>query len=234
MLVGWLIHSTPEVRAAGYPPSLHTLKDSHVRRFAEKGAWGAHAKRPRLGSGASAPVIRSFEPVRALGYHPRPKGAAPANDQGTRVTWSYLRGMWVDTEYPGTWKGVAATCGADEVIASETAELDLRLTALNAGCDAEKIKAASSEGEVRNLISVAEAAAKAEFDATEAQQHDPDAAPSRLELMDRLLPKLEQRLQLRLQDPGGFETKLRSSGAQGHAAAALRADVGTGADLHAP
>ena len=234
LLVGWLVHSEPSVRASWHPLSLHTVKDSYLRRMGGDAMPGAKKQRLSIQTfGKGGPIIRSFEPVQLLGFAPRPKGAAPGNDQGTRVTWSYKRGKYVDTEYPGTWKGVPASEGEEEAVAAETADLDIRLAALAAGCDAEVVKNASTEevtkmteaAEAASKAEVAEAESKAEADVAadaEALRREHEASIDPLEVMERLLPKLEGRVELRLQDPEAFATRVALGGERGHATLAAR------------
>lgn len=235
VLVGWLLHSTPEVRVSYYPLALHTVKDSLLRRFGGDAPPPAPpAKRPRVSLPASKKSqVRSTEPVQALGYHPRPKGAPPCNDQGTKVIWSYKRGIWVDGEFPGTWKGVAAIKGEENVVDAETVELDQRLAALNAGVDEDKIKA-SSLYHVKVMTEEIEAAQKAEADraVTEAEaeakrEHKRivkafEEKIEPLEVMDKLLPKLEARIPLPLKEPEAWEATIQEGAKKGYATLAAR------------
>ena len=87
------------------------------------------AKKARVGGGA-APAPKTGENVTALGFHVRPMGAAPSNDQGTKLVWAYKRGIWVDASGDGTWNGVPAADGEREAVAAEGADLERRLAAL--------------------------------------------------------------------------------------------------------
>ena len=80
-----------------------------------------------------------------------------------------------------------------------------------AGCDAETVKGASAE-EVARLTAEAEAAAKAEVAAAEeaeaeekAEEKEDEASIDVLAVMDKVLPKLECRLDIPLREPDEWE-----------------------------
>tara|TARA_B100000519_G_scaffold164149_1_gene147411 strand:- start:38 stop:532 length:495 start_codon:yes stop_codon:yes gene_type:complete len=146
--------------------------------------------------------------------------------------WAYKRGQWVDTEFPGTWKGVPATENEEDLVAAETAELDARLVALNYGCEEEDVRKASWE-EVKRMTAEAEAQEKrareeaeaaelaeiaaAEREAaaeTERLRKEHEANVDKAGVMERLLPKLEQRLVLKVKEPEDFEKLAKEGGAE--------------------
>ena len=56
----------------------------------------------------------------------------------------------------------------------------------------------------------------------EALRREHEASIDPLEVMERLLPKLEGRVELRLQDPEAFATRVALGGERGHATLAAR------------
>ena len=132
---------------------LHSFKPSVVQRVFESEApqQPRPAKKARVGGGGCIPAPKTGENVTALGFHVRPMGAAPSNDQGTKLVWAYKRGIWVDASGDGTWNGVRAADGEREAVAAE-ADLERRLAALGTFTSYSVTPSRSGEEELTSML----------------------------------------------------------------------------------
>ena len=123
VLVATLLHAPAELTATWSPMELHTVGERAIRNMGDevKPKFGGRPPKRDPQFQVSQRTL-----VTKAGGEPRPKGRAPHTDRGDPLTWSFVRGKWVDCSKGGksTVKGVPQTPGEREEVLAENARFE--------------------------------------------------------------------------------------------------------------